>query len=250
MTAANSAASSSHFGMQRRAALARIVGRNQLDEATAMHSTPFLSLAAALCLVTGAAQAGELYTKIGLPGAILGYSQPLGPLFGLRVDYATVGERTDRRTEDGISYDTKLKLNRAALLADWFPFAGSFRFTSGITSNQYKLDLLATGAGGSLTIGNTTYTTTANDQFRVQVKFPSSTPYFGVGWGHSMGSGLRFSFDVGAKFGKATVSYALSGPIAQQVSQADIDTELAELRNGVGKVKAVPQISLGLGYSF
>ena len=211
---------------------------------------PVVSLATALYLVAGSAQAGELYTKIGLPGAILGYSQPIGPLFGLRVDYATVGERTDRRNEDGINYDTKLKLNRAALLADWFPFAGSFRLTSGITSNQYKLDLLATGAGGSLTIGNTTYTTTANDQFRVQVKFPSSTPYFGVGWGHGMGSGLRFSFDVGAKFGKATVSYALSGPIAQQVSQADIDAELAELRDGVGKVKAVPQISFGVGYSF
>ena len=215
-----------------------------------MLSAPVVSLATALYLVAGAAQAGELYTKIGLPGAILGYSQPIGPLFGLRVDYATVGERTDRRNEDGINYDTKLKLNRAALLADWFPFAGSFRLTSGITSNQYKLDLLATGAGGSLTIGNTTYTTTANDQFRVQVKFPSSTPYFGVGWGHGMGSGLRFSFDVGAKFGKATVSYALSGPIAQQVSQDDIDAELAELRDGVGKVKAVPQISFGVGYSF
>lgn len=215
-----------------------------------MRSNFFVPLATTLCLTAGPAQAGELYTKIGLPGAMLGYSQPLGPLFGLRADYATVGNRSDRRTEDGISYDSKLKLNRAALLADWFPFAGSFRFTGGITSNQYKLDLLATGAGGSLTIGNTTYTTTANDQFRVQVKFPSSTPYFGVGWGHGMGSGLRFSFDVGAKFGKATVSYALSGPVAQQVSQADIDAELTELRDGVGKIKAVPQVTFGLGYSF
>lgn len=166
------------------------------------------------------------------------------------MDYATIGERSAQRVEDGIAYNAKLKLNRAALLADWFPFAGSFRFTGGVTSNQYKLDLLATGAGGSLTIGNTTYTTTANDQFRVQVKFPSSTPYLGFGWGHGMGSGLRFSFDVGAMFGKATVSYALSGPAAQQVSQADINAELAELRAGVGKVKAVPQITFGLGYSF
>lgn len=215
-----------------------------------MRSNFFAPLFATLCLAASPAQGGELYTKIGLPGAMLGYSQPLGPLFGLRVDYATVGNRSDRRTEDGIRYDSKLKLNRAAVLADWFPFAGSFRLTSGVTSNQYKLDLLATGAGGSLTIGNTTYTTTANDQFRVQVKFPSSTPYFGVGWGHGMGSGLRFSFDVGAKFGKATVSYALSGPVAQQVSQADIDAELTQLRDGVGKIKAVPQVTFGLGYSF
>lgn len=207
-------------------------------------------LFAALALVAGTAQAGELYTKLGVPGVMLGYSQPFGPLFGLRADYGTVGERTDRRTENGISYDTKLKLNSAAVLADWFPFAGSFRLTGGITSNQYKLDLLASGAGGSLSIGNTTYATTANDKFNVQVKFPSSAPYVGLGWGHGEGNGLRFSVDLGARIGKATVSYALSGPLAGQVSQADIDAELADLRDGVGKVRVIPQISFGLGYSF
>ena len=207
-------------------------------------------LSTAIALSTGAAQSGEIYTKVGIPGVMLGYAQPLGPLFGLRADYATLGDRSERRTEDGITYDAKLKSSRAALLADWFPLAGNFRLTGGITSNQYKLDLLATGAGGSLTIGNTTYTTTAADQFRVQVKFPSSTPHVGFGWGHSSGSGLRFSLDVGAKIGKATVSYALSGPVAQQVTQADIDAELTELRDGVGKIRAVPQLSLGLGYSF
>ena len=207
-------------------------------------------LFAALALVAGTAQAGELYTKLGVPGVMLGYSQPFGRLFGLRADYGTVGERTDRRTENGISYDTKLKLSSAALLGDWFPFAGSFRLTGGITSNQYKLDLLASGAGGSLSIGNTTYATTANDKFNVQVKFPSSSPYVGLGWGHGEGNGLRFSVDLGARIGKATVSYALSGPLAGQVSQADIDAELADLRDGVGKVRAIPQISFGLGYSF
>jgi opacity protein-like surface antigen len=131
-----------------------------------------------------------------------------------------------------------------------FPFGGTFRFTLGATSNQYKIDLLASGAGGTLTIGNTTYNTSSADQFRVQVKFPTSTPYFGLGWGHGSGSGLRFSFDLGASVGKATVSYQLSGPIASQASQADIDAELAELRNGVGKVKAIPQLTLGLGWSF
>ena len=198
----------------------------------------------------GAAQAGELYTKIGLPGVMLGWAQPLNSQFGLRVDYATLGNRSEQRTEDGILYDAKLKLSRAALLADWFPFSGGFRVTGGLTANQYRLELLATGAGGTLTIGNTTYSTTSADKFLVRVRYPSSTPYFGFGWGHHASSGLRFSFDVGAMIGKATVAYSLTGPISQQVSQADIDTELAELRNGVGKVRAVPQISIGLGYSF
>lgn len=215
-----------------------------------MPSTPVITLAATLCLAASSAQAGELYTKIGLPGVMVGWAQPLNSQFGLRIDYATLGDRTEQRTEDGILYDAKLKLGRAALLADWFPFSGGFRVTSGVTSNQYRLDLLATGAGGSLTIGNTTYNTTSADKFLVKVRYPSSTPYVGLGWGHQASSGLRFSFDVGAMIGKATVSYSLTGPVSQRASQADIDTELAELRSGVGKVRAVPQISLGLGYSF
>lgn len=213
-------------------------------------SLPLLATAIALGLGSAPAQAQELYLKAGLPGVMLGFAQPVGPLFGVRADYATIGNRSERRTEDGIDYDAKIKANRAALLLDLFPFAGSFRISAGVTSNQYKLDLLATGAGGTIRVGNTTYTTTANDRLAVLVKYPSSTPYLGIGWGHHANSGWRFSFDLGAMIGKAKVSYALSGPWATQVSQADIDTELAELRDGVGKVKAIPQLTLGLGYSF
>lgn len=197
-----------------------------------------------------AAHAGEVYGNLGFPGVMLGYAMPVSERLTLRADIATLGDRSDRRSEAGISYDASLKTTRVALLADWFPMAGAFRFTGGVTSNQYKIDLLATGAGGSLTIGNTTYPTTAADRFDVQVKFPSTTPYLGIGWGHGVGSGLRFSFDLGAAIGKAKVSYQLSGPAAGLVSQADVDAELAQLRDGVGKVRAIPQLSFGIGYSF
>jgi hypothetical protein len=204
----------------------------------------------ALLAVGQSAQAVELYTGIGVPGVMLGVAQPLGPLFGVRVDYMTFGKRDERSTEEGITYDATLKTGRTALLADWFPFGGSFRFSGGVTTNQHKIDLLATGASGSLTIGNTTYTTTAQDRFRVFVKFPTTTPYIGLGWGHQGGTGLRFSADIGASIGKAKVSYELSGPNANAIAQADIDAELAQLRDGVGKVRVVPQLSVGLGYSF
>ena len=204
----------------------------------------------ALLAVGQSAQAVELYTGIGVPGVMLGVAQPLGPLFGVRADYMTFGKRDGRSTEEGITYDATLKTGRTALLADWFPFGGSFRFSGGVTTNQHKIDLLATGASGSLTIGNTTYTTTAQDQFRVFVKFPTTTPYIGLGWGHHGGAGLRFTADIGASIGKAKVSYELSGPNANAIAQADIDAELAQLRDGVGKVRVVPQLSVGLGYSF
>lgn len=196
------------------------------------------------------AHAQELYLKAGLPGVGIGFAQPLGPHLGVRADFITLGSRDERTTEEGIDYDGKLKANRAALLVDLFPFAGSFRISAGATAAKYQLDLVATGAGGTLTIGNTTYTTSAADRFAVQVKMPSSMPYFGIGWGHQSNSGLRFSFDIGAAFGKAKVSYQLTGPVANQVSQQDIDAELAELRDGVAKIKAIPQVTFGIGYSF
>ncbi len=209
-----------------------------------------LALAAALLMPTTSASAGEVYGQLGLPGAMLGFAQPLSPFFGVRVDVATVGRRSDTRSEEGIRYDAQLRGDRVALLGDWFPWAGGFRFTGGVSANQYRLDLGASGAGGSLTLGNTRYTTTADDRFAVQLRFPRSTPYFGFGWGHQSGSGLRWSLDVGALVGKATLSYSLTGPLAQRAAQADIDAELAELRSGVGRVRALPQLSFGLGYSF
>ena len=85
----------------------------------------------------------------------------------------------------------------------------------------------------------------------MQVEFPKSTPYIGIGWGHQSGSGLRFSADIGASIGRATVTATARGQLATQPDiQANIDKELVDLRDGVGKVRAVPQLSIGLGYSF
>lgn len=205
----------------------------------------------ALGLSAASAQAGEIYTGIGIPGIGLGYAQPLSERFTLRGDIYTLGSRSKSTVEQGIQYDGDYKLQRAALLADWFPFAGSFRFTGGAAFNTYKITLDANGAGGSITIGDRTYTTTAADGLKVQIEFPKTTPYIGIGWGHQTGSGLRFSADIGASIGRATVTATPRGQLAAQPDiQANIDKELVELRDGVAKVRAVPQLSIGLGYSF
>ncbi|KPF48132.1 hypothetical protein D621_16600 [beta proteobacterium AAP51] len=212
----------------------------------------FCAAAAALaasCL--NAAHAGEIYLGLGIPGVGLGYAQPLSPSLTLRGDFLTLGSRNATETESGIRYDGSFKIQRGALLADWFPFAGTFRLTGGATFNTFKVVLDASGAGGTLTIGDRTYATTAADGLNVQVKFPSTTPYIGIGWGHQTGSGLRFSADIGASIGRATVSAAVRGQLAGQPDiQSNLDKELAELRDGVGKVRALPQLTIGIGYSF
>lgn len=219
-----------------------------------MSFIPVRSLLAAAAVSVcglGSAQAGEVYLGLGIPGVGLGYAQPISPALTLRGDFFTLGSRDTTETESGINYRGNYKLQRAALLADWFPFAGSFRLTGGAAFNTYEITLDASGAGGTLTIGDRTYTTTAADGLTVQVKFPKTTPYLGIGWGHQTGSGFRFSADIGAAIGRATVTGTARGQLAAQPDiQQNIDKELVELRDGVGKVKAIPQLSIGIGYSF
>ncbi|MGR6804880.1 hypothetical protein ACU6VI_01065 [Sphaerotilus natans] len=213
------------------------------------------ALAAALTLVTAGllpqARAGEVYANAGLPGIGLGYAYPIDSRFTVRADFMTLGSRSKSTTEEGIRYDGRYKLQRLAVLGDWFPFGGSFRLTGGLSSNQYKVTLDASGDSGSLTIGDRTYTTTPTDGLKVEVKFPSVTPYLGIGWGHQSASGWRFGADLGALVGRAKVNATVRGALANEPDiQANLDKELAELRDGVGKVRAIPQLSVAIGYSF
>lgn len=212
-----------------------------------------LAACAALALMagagTGTALAGEVYTGIGLPGLMLGYAHPLNSSITLRADFATLGGMNDDRTEEGIRYKVKGKLARTGLFADYF-VTGGLRVTAGLTFNDARIDLLARGDGSTINIGGTDYPATADDQLRVKITFPSSTPYIGVGYGHQLSQGWGFVFDLGASVGKAKLSATTLGPNLSLADPADIDRELAELRDGVGKVKALPQLSLGLNYRF
>jgi hypothetical protein len=213
---------------------------------------PAAALCASLCTLPFAgAQAGEVYTGFGVPGAMLGYSQPLNAKFSLRGDVASLGQQTRNGAEEGISYNGTAKIQRAGLFADWFPGAGRLRLTGGLTANQMRLDLRAQGNGSPLDIGGTQYPTSTSDRMDVRVEFPKVTPYLGIGYGHKLGEpGFGFLFDLGAQIGRAKVTATTQGPNLSQVSQSDLDKELQEIREGAGKVRAFPQLSLGVSYQF
>lgn len=216
-----------------------------------MRKTTSLAAVAALCLTCGA-HAGEVYTGVGTHGLMLGYAQPVSPHVTMRADYASFGSRNRRETEEGIEYDAKINWSRAGLFADLFPFApGGFRFTGGVTFNNMKVDMVSQGNGSVVNIGGTNYTLTASDRLNVKIEFPKTTPYVGIGYGHQLSSGWGFVFDLGASIGKAKVTETHSGPIlSNPAAQADIDRELAEIRDGAGKIKAIPLIAIGFNYRF
>lgn len=212
-----------------------------------------LAALVALCAASAGAQAGEIYGGIGLPGVMLGYAQPLNDKVTLRADVATLGSHDKKTTEEGIDYAGKIKAHRVGLFADWFALGGGFRLTGGVTFNDIGADLTASGTGQPIAIGNHPPVVMGpDDRFDVRIKFPKTTPYLGIGWGHQpAGKGLGFVFDLGASIGKAKVTGEASPSLRNKgVTQADIDEELRELRDGVGKIKAIPQISVGLNYRF
>ncbi|MEZ5650426.1 MAG: hypothetical protein R3E87_07730 [Burkholderiaceae bacterium] len=203
-------------------------------------------------LAHGPAHAWQVYVHGGLPTLGLGIAQPINERMVLRADYASTGSLDDRVSEEGIDYRATGRLARFALFADWFPGGGSFRFTGGITFNQSKLDMNAVPTGNTLEIGGQTYPVTANDRFDVTIDYPDVTPYLGIGWGsRRTDPGWHFSADMGVSIGRASLSSRLSGQLAGAPGiDAAVDRELAELRDGVGKVRVLPQFMFGVGYRF
>ncbi|MDO9005440.1 MAG: hypothetical protein Q7V20_18500 [Aquabacterium sp.] len=214
-----------------------------------------LALTALLAgLSTTTAQAGESYANVGIPGVMLGYAHSVNSQWGLRGDVATLGSVKRHFTESGITYQGTIKAQRLGLFADYFPMQGGFRLTGGLTLNHMRVRLKSQFDGTtSVTLGSQTLTPTAGDYFNAELKFPRVMPYLGVGWGHqARDQGLGFVADLGVMIGKAKVT-TTQNVVANYpglVTQADVDAETQKLRDGVGDIRFVPQVSVGVSYRY
>lgn len=215
---------------------------------------PFSRLAASatLALAATGAHAAQAYAAIGVPGLVIGVAQSMNDRVSLRADLGTLGSRDFNGEREGIDYRGDVHYHRLGLFGDWFVAGRGFRLTGGVTFNDGKMKLSALGDGTPITIGDTTYPTTPEDRFDAWVKVPDVTPYLGIGWGHHATDvpGWSFLFDLGASIGRATVKTRAQGPLLGQVSQEDLDAETEELRDGVGRVRLVPQVTIGVAYRF
>lgn len=202
------------------------------------------------------AHAGESYVGVGLPGLLLGYAHSVNAQLGLRTDVGTTGSFKKNGKESGIDYQGTLKYGRVGLFADYFPFSGGFRLTGGVTLNDANLRLKSQFDGNtSVTLNGQTVTPDAGDYLNAKVEFPKVTPYLGLGWGHqARDGGLGVVADVGVSIGRAKLKTDTNivGKTynSYTVTQADVDNKTQELRDGVGKVKLLPHVALGLSYRY
>lgn len=209
-----------------------------------------LAILATLGSAASLAQAQDIYGGIGVPGIYtIGYAHAMGASWGLRGDYAGGLSWSGSGTDKGVSYDATIKASRAGVYADWFPFGGGFRLVGGLTANDMKVDI--NSVGGSSTINGKPVNMTGN-YFNVHTKYPTATPYLGIGYGHQAGSakGLGFYFDLGVMLGSfaADVDTNLVGQ--QGITQADVDKQKQDMNDSLAGLKLLPSVSLGLRYNF
>jgi hypothetical protein len=210
-----------------------------------------LVMLAALAAIGGGAQAQDSYIGLGLPGLYtLGYAYPMSPTLGVRGEYAGGLSVNKDGNQDGVNVIGNFKASRLGAFADWFPIGGGFRLVGGLTANDIKADLNGVGSGFSTINGKSVDMT--GETFNVQVKFPTTTPYLGIGYGHQKSDvkGFGFYADLGVMIGTFTADTTTSLVNKKGVTQADVDAQTQKIRDSLSGLSALPSASLGLLYRY
>jgi len=218
-----------------------------------------LFVAAAVLPLLAFPGAAPADTSLGLRGGTLGggveLSHAFGPRTGVRLN-ADAYNYKQTSTYDDLDYDMKVKLQTVSLLGDWFPFANNFRISAGAVLNGNKITMKGQPTGGFFTINGTQYNTAQVGSLDAAVDFNKAAPYFGIGYGRPINSGLSLIFDLGVMFqGSAKSKIDVTCGSAATPSQcaqlrSDAQAEQSRLDDSLHSFKYYPVISLGLAYTF
>lgn len=206
-----------------------------------------------LMALSGAAMAQGVgvYGVVGTGGLGVGLNLPVGPALGIRGELASLTE-SDTYTEDQITYKGDLKLKGNGVFVDFRPFLGTFRMVGGATFGGTSAALNAQATNGSVTIDGQRFDATGNS-LRADIKYPSTMPYIGVGWGHGRHNkpGWTFGVDLGVSIGKPKVKLTGSGGLlAQPGAQAAIAAEERKVQDDLNSAKVLPVVKVSVGYQF
>ena len=200
---------------------------------------------------TALAQGVGVYGVAGTGGLGVGLNLPVGPALGVRGELASLKE-SDTYTEDQITYKGDLKLKGNGVFVDFRPFTGVFRLVGGATFGASSASLNAQATDGTVTIDGRRFNATGNS-LRADIKYPSTMPYLGVGWGHGRYNepGLTFSLDLGVSIGRPKVALSGSGGLlAQPGARAAIAAEERKVQDDLNDARVLPMVKFTVGYQF
>ncbi len=190
--------------------------------------------------------------KAGTLGAGVELNYPISSMITVNVGINKYSSSaTD--TTDGIDYDVDTNLQTIALLANFHPFAGSFRITAGAMINNNELKMTAADGSSIYSIGDADnpYALTSLEG---KVDFKKIAPYAGVGWGFSSSSGFGFNLDLGILMqGEPNVSFTATGAaivVNNPTFQAELAQEEASAEDDLKEFTMYPVVSAGINYRF
>jgi hypothetical protein len=176
----------------------------------------------------------------------------------VRLAYNTFSyKRTIEDTD--VTYDGKLKIGAASVIADWHVFNGGFRLSLGAVQKGPKVDVVGKpNANAKYELNGTFYNASDIGSLNGTIKMGDSVaPYVGIGWGNTVDEEDRvtFLFDLGAIHtgsAKADLTVTCNAPSPTLCNQIrnDVNAEKTKLENDVANYDWWPVISLGIAVRF
>lgn len=192
-----------------------------------------------------------VYGVVGTGGWGLGLNRPLTPAWGVRAELAQAS-LSDTYTEEQIRYRGDIKLRGNGLFADYRPFDGSFRLVLGATLGRTEAELYGEPSNGQITLDGQTFSANGSS-LRASIRYPSSMPYLGLGWGHGRlnAPGWSFGLDLGVAVGKPKVRLTGSGDLLLQPGAADaLAAEERKVQDDLNGIGVLPVLKFSAGYQF
>jgi hypothetical protein len=219
------------------------------------------------CLITAFAStsacADEFYGGFGvLSGAHAGFSHSMSESFGMRAE-AHSFSYSRSVSVSGSKYAAQADFSGATFYLDWMPLTpitSDFRITAGLGLGKNELRA-GKSSGTSVTLGDNTYSLNPDDTFGLNLRYPSTMPYLGIGTGHHRAQkGFNFYADAGVFFGKPELTFDYSNSFLSRIQTplnpgGDIGVdqlmkEEAKVRAEADKIKFMPTVKLGVTYRF
>jgi hypothetical protein len=212
-----------------------------------------LSLLVAVIVSAAPSVAADGRFGVGIKAGTYGFGADFGVTLNRIVAFrVSLSGANPSLTEayDDIEYNGDLTLGGFGALADIYPFGGQFRFTGGLFANRNELTLAGTPTE-PVQIGDDIYTPDEIGTMSGSIKFDSTAPYLGLGWGNtSRGKKmLRFVVDVGVLFQGSGQIEDLNSSIGL-VSEEDLAREAQVIEDEIADYKYWPVISAGLAFRF
>ena len=207
----------------------------------------FLSVASFVVPHELKAQGYAAAVKVGTQGVSLQAYRALSSYFNVSLG-ASILSYNANNVEHTSDYkvDGDLKLSNISALADWFPFASSFRLTGGLVVNLNKVSAVITPTVTKVT-GNIQYTPDKLGNVTADITFKKPAPYLGLGFGNptSGSPGLGFTFDLGAFYhGKPQATMTGTKLLTPMESQGP------QLQSNLSWFQFYPVLSFGISYKF